>query len=629
MHRLVAGVLDPGSPAGGSPTAEALDEASWQVAAEGMLTVAWTGDRAQPARRSSEPLCMLDGRIENIELLARDLDVAPAAPEEILAAAWYRLGERVLPRLRGRFAMLVWDSVARRGVLAADQLGSRPLYYASTGRRLVFASDLVHLNRLLPSRPPPDRVGLVHWLASGRLAPERTLYEGVHRLPGGHLLELDPGGCRMVRYWEPRYAPRSRVAREEAQGELRTAIAAAVRRGSADADPLGVLLSGGLDSGTVAAVAKRLVEPSIAMRSYSALFPGHPAADESAVVERATSELDIPSTRLLFRPGSMLAASLEFLQAWSVPSISPNLWFGLPLLREAAAEGVSVVLDGEGGDELFGHAPYLLADRLLRGRLLSLIGLTRSFPGLGPRPPWRSAWWLLRERGLMGAVPVAVHRAARRVRPSSTYSPRWLTDESAHLYAETSNPWAWKSTTGPRWWRSRAEQLTTGRERFGSHDLLRRQASLAGVDLRHPFMDDLDLIELMLRLPPELAFSALLDRPLLRASMAGIVPDSVRLRPDKTDFSGFFRVCLRGFDWDVITSLLGARDAALRAYVRGNAIERLLETPPETFGGAQGWQTWRFLGAECWLRTQEDGSFPRRLLETAGLEPVRYTVVRA
>jgi hypothetical protein len=140
---------------------------------------------------------------------------------------------------------------------------------------------------------------------------------------------------------------------------------------------------------------------------------------------------------------------------------------------------------------------------------------------------------------------------------------------------------------------------------MGAHEYLRHRNAMAGVRGGHPFMQDLDLIELALRLPPELAFDPQLDRPLLRSAFAGIVPDVVRLRSEKSYFTPLFVEALRDHDQAEIRSLLTAPDAEIHAYTNADTVRRhLLDAPAARRGGRWAWPLWRLVTLECWLRAE-------------------------
>jgi asparagine synthase (glutamine-hydrolysing) len=575
---------------------------------------------------SSAVVVAIEGRIQNAGELASELRLGGREPpERVLAAAYERWRNGALERLRGRFVVALWDRGSASGLLAVDRLATHALFFCEEGGRLVFASELHTLLGMLSRRPAPDHAAVAHWIAQGVLERGQTLYDGIRRLEGGHFLALERDRWSKDSYWRPRYLSAPRLPAPKAAAEVRRAVGRAVAS-RLPREGAGVLLSGGVDSASVAAVAAAERETDV-LRAYSALFPEHPSVDEGALVDRLTEDLGLLGARVLFRGGSMLAPSLEFLRKWGAPSSSPNLHFHRPLLRLAADDGVEVLLDGQGGDELFGCAPYLLADRLRSARLPAAVALARSLPGAGRQPSRQLLVRLLREYGLKGAVPRGVHDLAVGARGRERYAPGWLRTESARLHVVRSDRWGWKRLPGPRWWAHLAHTLTVERERMGVYDFLRRKFGLAGIEGAHPFLDDVELVELVLGLPPELAFDPDVDRPLLRRAMTGLVPDRIRTRRDKSYFNELFVDGISSTDRPALERLLGAPDAEVNAYVRPDVVrERLLDAPPSRRGPAWAWALWRLATAECWLRFQSDPDFPDRALETWGFEEPRYTL---
>jgi asparagine synthase (glutamine-hydrolysing) len=568
----------------------------------------------------------LDGQLYNFVELAGLLELEEeASTERVLVRAYARWGMGMLERLRGRFVCLVWDPATASGFLAVDHLGAGSLFVHQHGGRLSFASELRDLLAGLPRRPEPDQGSLVRWLVDGSVPRGSTLYAGVQRLQGGKALRLDRDGWAEVEYWAPRYEGVLRAPRAELAELLRDRITRAIELRSPVGQTAGTLLSGGLDSSSIAAVVHRFRHA----RAYSLLFPQHPSVDESVFITQFTQELDLPWTRVIFqRGGSLLRPALEFLQDWEWPSVSPALVSNLAVARAAAADGVGVLLDGEGGDELFGAPAYLLADALSKGRLLKARALAVQLAGLGENPPPRAVRWLLREYGLKGALPHSIHKLARR-RAADHYSPPWLNDQAAQLLVAGDETWSWKrGPQGPRWWRQRVDQMTGWLERLGTHDYLRRKSAVAGVTGGHPFQDDVDLLEFVLRVPPEHAFDANLTRPLFRESMKGLVPDEIRLRRDKSTFNEFLEVSLEQSDRPALELLLGSPTTELRTYVNISAIQDWLREPPTLRPPGWAGLLWRLAAAEGWLRAQTDSSFPDHALETWNLDKPRYAVNR-
>lgn len=627
MNRTLAGIHDPRATM--SPEARraaatrALGEPGAKVVETVGLTLAYTGPALPAGAR-----CVLDGHVYNLEEVAREVGVPSAgSTEELVGALYARLGEGLLDRLRGDFTLVVWSPEAGRTVIARDHLGGRSLVLHSGGGRIAFASEVRELLRLLPRRPGPDPVAMAHWLAISGPPGDRTLYEGVRRLEPGHFIPLSDEAGAPQRFWFPERVRPLDLAPDEAAAELRASIVRAVARRCGPDEVSGVMLSGGLDSSSVAGVAARLLDEERApLAGYSAVFPHHPALDESRYIDPLTDELGLPSVRIAVEGGSVIGGSLDYLDTWGLPPVSPNLFFWNPLLRRAAADGVTSLLDGEGGDAIFYFSPYLLADKLRQGRLLAAIRLARSFPG--DRPSVSRVLSRLHWFGVRPALPapVWVTSLRRRRRGPATTAPDWFTPELARAFVDTDESRLWEHEPGPRWSTWLLSTIARGGGTAIVYDHVRRRAAMAGLEARHPLFD-VDVIELVLRLPPELALDRTLSRPLFRTSMAGLMPEQVRRRPDKSNFDTVFHEILSGNDLPVVRELL-SDGAEVGAYLNSGAMRRelLARAPGESPLGLQRWalSAWRLVTAECWLRMQERPSFARELQEGGGLRSPRY-----
>ena len=602
MSRLLAGAFDP---SGRAPDWSRLNGALAPHAAaivqRGALCLAFTG----PAPAAGEPLCLFDGFLDNAEEIAAALGVSPLGePETLLAAGYRRWGSELLPRLRGDFVLLVWDDALGEGLIARDQLGVRSLYLSDVPGGVRFAGEIHQLLALLPTRPSPDRASVAHWLSVSNRPGAATLYAGVRRLNPGSALLLDRRGVCETAYWAPRFVEPLDVPAPELAAQVRSALESAVRRRLDHGARTGVLMSGGLDSASVAAVAAAQA-PGL-LSAYSGVFPDYPAVDESGLIDELRDELELPGISAEVRPGGLLASALESVRAWQVPLLGWGDFWVLPLLRAAAATGLEVTLGGDGGDELFGPRLYVLADRLRAGHPLRAVQLALELPGAGDRPPRRQVARVLGSWALAGALPYAAHALTRPL--ATRRIPPWLRGDVARDLLASDDPHAWKRLDGPRWWAHTAHGITRGVEETGVFEHQRRRASLAGLEARHPLFD-LDLLELSLRQPPEATLDRYRTRPVLRASMAGLLPDSVRLRPEKARFDSLILDCLRGPDGAAVRQLIMSPRAELRAYVDPDSLQHALFGPDPGEGvDSFRWmhQVWRLVTAECWLRAQSD-----------------------
>jgi asparagine synthase (glutamine-hydrolysing) len=537
-------------------------------------------------------------------------DPSYGAPE--LAEAFPRLREHVLDDLRGRFVLVLWDSDAEEGLVAVDQLASRPLFYREAGAELRFAGELRDLLVELQATPSPALPAVARWLEQGALLPGETLYEGVHRLPGGHCLHLERGRWTRRRYWRARYEPPLTIGREDAVVLVREGIVQAVTRRAPGR--AGVLLSGGLDSTSIASIVRGAPDVE-GLTAYSATFPDHPETDESDAIRTSTTELSLPWRPVAERSGTVLEATLEHTREWRVPPAAPTLFFQAPVIRAAADDGIRVLLDGQGGDELFGCSAYLIADAVRRLRFRTARELAVSLPGFGPSPAPELVRRAMRTFGVGGAAPWLVHRARLAVRTRREDGHGLLRPGLARVAAVDRLRWEWTRLDGPRWWAALADELTRGRELYLVHEYLRRKFASAGIVGAHPFLDDLELIELVLRLPPALSFHPTVDRPLLRDAVRGLVPETIRTREDKARFDAPVMESIAGPDAAVVRELLEPRDARVRRWVSDDALSRLLDVRPGQTGSRWARVVWRLASTEQWLRLLEDSVSVRRTAE--------------
>lgn len=575
--------------------------------------------------------CVVVGDVYGSEAIAQQLGTDETNVERLIELGYAAFGRDVLSRLRGSFLAVVTDERAGQALIAVDQLGGHAPYLWTNGSRLVFASEVRALLAVLPSRPQPDATAVAHWLA-GRTLPDRSsLYHGISRLSGGEYLELAAGSRRRRVYWTPTYAEPFSLGRHDAVDRIWTAVCGSVQERIAAGGRIGLIMSGGVDSSAVATAAMEVTAGALPPRGYSAVFPGHrhPRVDESRRVDELIEGIGMPNVQLELEPVGALAVSLDFLEMWDVPAFGAGYLIERSLLDRARADGIEVILDGQGGDELFALSGYLLADLLRRGRLRSSFGLTRRLPGGRGRGirELAAAW---RYYAINGLIPTPLHAALRRIRANDSQVPAWLAPSAAAMLSRTDDAWAWKRSDGPRWWAHKAYLLTQVRQAVGMHDYLRHRAGVSGMTAR-PALLDLSLVELALRIPPELEFDPDYDRPLIREAMRGRTPDSVRLAVRKSNLAPFYRDVLAGEDLAAIRRLLTAPGAEIGGYVRRDAVAALVEHPKTL--DDPGWdrwatQVWLLTSAECWLRFQADRGFADRLRTSAGVQQPRSRVRR-
>jgi asparagine synthase (glutamine-hydrolysing) len=560
--------------------------------------------------------CLLEGELFNRGELSRALGTSPQTPAaELVALAFGAWDLEALARLRGIFAIALWDGERSRGVFATDQFGVRPWYVRRIAGTLLAATSMGALLRMLPSAPEADPAGAISWLAPIFGAGPATLARGVERLPGAHAVLIADGRVRIDRWWQPIYREPLRASRPELVERLRAALGASVRSRLPSAETTGVILSGGFDSAAVTGVAASESEEPGQLRTYSAGFPAFPDIDESSRVRDLVAARALPSYLLDVRAAGLVRLALEYQRDWGIPVDGPGCLLERPLLERAAQDGVRGILDGQGGDELFGFDPYLIADRVRRGRLRGALHLLANLPdrsGLPSRGALRS---LVSEYAVRPLLPAGLERRLRLRGDTTRHLPPWLRADRLQLFLHSEVRLDWKQASeGPLWWRHRCYLLTSARA--GLTEYIGHRGRDLPLQMRPPLLD-VDLVELALQIPPQLAYGGI-NRSLARDAVAADLPDSVRLAARKSNLLGFYHQTLGGADLAPIRTLLQPADARIYEYVdRGRMLELLAHQPPL---GQPGWTDWSLpiwsaVTGEIALRSLEDGDFCQSFID--------------
>jgi asparagine synthase (glutamine-hydrolysing) len=323
-----------------------------------------TGD--QPIANEDGTLHVVqNGEIYNYSELRRDLErkgghrFRTHGDTEVLLHLYEEHGDRFVDRLRGMFAIAIWDARRRRLVLARDRFGIKPLYYRAADGELAFASEL----RALP-RGEIDPDALEAFLAFNSIPSPLTIFREVRKLPPGHLLIWENGRVDVRRFARPAPIEELREDEEaELVEELRSRMRDSVRAHLVSDVPVGVLLSGGVDSAFLAALAAE--ESSERVRTFSIGFEER-SFDELAGARLVAERYGTQHRELVLRPDAALllpALADAFDEPFADSSSLPTY-----LVSQLAASDVKVALSGEGGDELFGgyytYAADLLAARI-------------------------------------------------------------------------------------------------------------------------------------------------------------------------------------------------------------------------------------------------------------------------
>ncbi len=509
-------------------------------------------------------------------------------------------GERCVERLSGMFAFGIWDERKGRLLLARDRLGIKPLYYAVTRDELLFASEIKAILAAGLAPELNDEV-LPEYLATRFVSGAETLFRGVKRLEAGRtLLWSREGGLRERRYWSiPPVAADDGQTFEQRATDLRSRLGDAVKSHLMSDVPLGLFLSGGMDSsGLLGLMAPLVREP---VRTFAVGFAER-EADELAYARLAAESAGAIHREIVVTPDQFFQALPRLIWHEDEPIAFPS---SVPLyfLSCLARDHVKVVLTGEGADELFlGYNRYRVTawnERLGRayGSVLPerLRGAMRKLVPRLPRGVRRYA-----ERSFLGLAPgprslfcenFAVFGAAQRervVEEGLLLGARDPHGEEMRCYDEAAGS-------------SLDRMSRTDLQNYLVRLLMKQdQMSMAAsIESRVPFLDH-ELVEHVAALPAGAKLRGLTTKAVLRRALAGLVPREILSRP-KMGFPVPIGRWLRGPFWPVVREFVLSPRAAERGLFRQSELIRLAS---EHRSGAadHGERLWLLVNLEIWHR---------------------------
>ena len=554
-----------------------------------------------------------NGEIYNYPELRRELErdghvFRTNCDTEVHLHLYERDGPRYPERLRGMFAVALWDSTRRQLLLARDRFGIKPLYYRERGEGLEFASEL----RALP-RGEIDLDALEAFLAFNSIPAPYSIFRDVRKLPAGYvLLWQERGETTLTRYARPGPVPVDELRSEdeaELVEELRARLRDSVRAHLLADVPVGVLLSGGVDSAVLAALAaQETPEPvhtftiGFAERSFDE------RDDARLVAERYGTEhheLLVQPDPLLLLPALAEAFDEPFADSSALPTY---------LVSQLASEHVKVALSGEGGDELFGGY-YTYAADLLADRLAPLARVARPLVERLPTSTAKASFDYKAKRFVRAAhlPPLERHHGWKEIFSGdaraelrgvrSAFDP---VDVYRARYAETAG----------------ADPLARLQDvDFGIYlvdDLLVKtdRASMAhSLEARVPFLDDI-VARFAFALPARHKVRGLSKKILLRKAAAPLLPREI-VHGRKRGFSIPAAAWLRGELEPFARTTLSPETLRAQGFFRPEPVQRLLD---EHVAGAHDWsrQLWGLLAFTLWYERHVEQEPPR--LRSARME---------
>ncbi len=566
-----------------------------------------------------------DARLDNRDdlLSALGLDAAPTDPvtdAELILRAYERWGKACPGRLIGDFAFAIWDAGRGRLFCARDPIGVKPLYYRFDGRRFLWASEPWALMVDGAGSRGPN-LSLVSLYLLGRYdEPRETLFRGVFRLPPAHSMVLEGGQLREARYWDLDPGARIRY-RDDAEyaAHFLELFREAVRARLRSHDRVGAWLSGGLDSSSIVCVARTLCEegvgPQTGFETFSLLFDGLPC-DERRYIAEVVSRSAVPGTCVSWG-AHWLGPELE--EAWQHPDssyVQSFLWEG-PALALAKKKGIRVMLDGIGGDDLLAAGYDHLTDLARGGRLLELLRQLRHDAAyLGTRSP-ASLFVAYCVRPLLPRPLTMVLRPL--LRPFRGDGVAALVDAAAlkRLGVEERLRSVAPGPHFPTHAQQRiADLLRGGWNTNVALDIIGRFTARFGVEPRYPFFDR-RLVEFLVAIPEEQRWRGEWPKAVLRHAMTGILPEPVRARKGKVNFTSALGLQLVERNGGIVEEFIRTSTLGELGIVRTDQLRRLFDECRAAIGrenvsGAREFALMKFVWLEQACRAAFDESRERK-----------------
>jgi asparagine synthase (glutamine-hydrolysing) len=475
------------------------------------------------------------------ELVALGRQFRSDSDTEVLIACWATWGERCLERLRGMFAMVIFDAVNNDLTMVRDAFGIKPLYYQIDSDGIYFASEIPALLRLLPSTPKLNQNTAMQYLSRGAYDhTDQTFYSGILQLKPGHQIKIEIPHVKQQtprRWWWPKIQERSDQTLDDAADQVREMFLSNVRLHLRSDVPIGVALSGGVDSSAVVC-AMRHIEPTIPIHTFSYVARDSPINEEKWA-DIINSYVGAVSHKIVVSPRELVVDLDDLIRTQGEPFGGTSIYAQYKVFKLAHDNGVTVTLDGQGADELLaGYRGYpmprlrSLLERRQYGKVLQFMVQWAKWPGRSLNEISRMCVGLL--------LPPSLEKILRKQLSREIVLPEWL--NAKEFFENISSPSGHCDELSEDGSNGRRLMETLRRTLAGDglSALLRhgdRNSMRWSIESRVPFLTT-DLAEYLLALPEDFLISQAGEtKHVFRRAMRGIVPDSILDRRDKIGFS--------------------------------------------------------------------------------------------
>jgi asparagine synthase (glutamine-hydrolysing) len=566
------------------------------------LSIIDLGGGKQPIFNEDESiLIVFNGEIYNYADLTKELTqlghkFKSRSDTEAIVHAYEQYGDACVEHFRGMFAFAIWDRRHKRLLVARDRLGIKPLYFYQCDGFLAFASEIKSLLQIPSVSRVVDPDALKSYLTLRYVPGPQTMFMGISKLQPGHLLVMDDRGVRIRKYWDLEYRSGEAMSSEDYLGRFQELLEESVKLRLVSEVPLGVFLSGGLDSSAILAVMSKLRERE-RIKTFSIGYDV-PTAQQEKVNEFEYARLAANSFGAEHHEFKLTAEdfrdSLSDLVWYLDEPLADDSCIPLYFIARLARKHITVVLSGEGADEI-------LAGYGIYKRMMAVDAAYESFPRLTP--------WVARRLASLFQGQVC-RRYARwatlpmeqRYRGVSMGMPAELQDQLlGRQYGQTSADAAFHSCIHAVPQKDVLNRMLYADAKIWlPDDLLLKADKMTmanGLELRVPFLDH-KLVEFAATLPADLKLKGRTGKYLLREAMKNVLPKRIIHRP-KRGFPVPTGSWLRKELKDFVHDTLLANDAACRGYMNSSVIEKIVREHEQGTENRRQ-EIWTLLIFEIW-----------------------------
>jgi len=474
----------------------------------------------------------------NVEYLKKNLTIGlnEHTYEELCILAYKKWGVSLFSHLDGDYAFALYDAKTNSYFAARDPLGIKALYYTKTSTGYHFASTVSELLTIPSVIKKPNLKSVKSMLGRFEVAYEDTMFEGIYRIPPGYVIRITNNKLEKIRYWYPEKIKRDySISSKEASDKLYKLLSEAIDKRVDNLDTTAFEVSGGLDSSSIVSLLSQKVDAT-KIESFSMQLEGLVCDEgdyvDSIIKKYGINHKKIPCQKLDYADEYSLSKLYHVSSDWPI-RFAPAMKLKISSIMQKANK--SIIITGQGGDQLFGRNPYTFYDLFIRGKFLTLYRELRYFT---------KPFSLIKKRIIKHLIGVENIEYIKRILFNKKYK---ITFENEKI-----EDFSDKIGVSECIFKNDIDAITSMKHiTILDANFLHPVESHFNIEFRHPFYD-LALVEFALSLPPRFNSSEGQSKWILRKAMKGILPEMINNRKDKAEFSDILEQHIEAVDVDAL-----------------------------------------------------------------------------